>query len=167
MDMAAVKPPHRKLVSVRCISRIKTLDSSHTHEVAMVDGWPVVVEKGQFAVLEQVLYFAIDCFLPLHDKRYESYRFSHFLVELHRQKGWTVQTVKHEGHISQGMVFAMGDSFPEARRAREKIEQRYKPSRRKALDFEQHLERDLMSLDLKGDFQIRKWSTFCEYIETY
>ncbi|KAK7718428.1 hypothetical protein SLS64_002383 [Diaporthe eres] len=153
MDIAAVKPPHRKLVSVRRISRIKTLDSSQTHEVAMVDGWPVVVEKGQFAVFQQVLYFAIDCVFPLNDKRYESYRFSHFPVVLHGQQGWTVQTVKHEGHISQGMVFALSDSFPEATRAREMIEKIYKPKQAK--------------LARGGDFQIRKWSTFCESIDTY
>lgn len=167
MDIAAAGPPYRKLVSVRGVSRIKNLDSSQTHEVAMVDGWPVVVEKGQFAANQQVLYFAIDCVLPLWDKRYEPYRFSHFLVELHGERGWTVQTVKYEGHISQGMVFAIEDSFPEVTRAREMIKKRYKLSRRKLPDFVQHIERDLMSLDLKGDFQVRKWITFCKYIETY
>lgn len=86
MASPVVFPPYKKLVSVRRVSDIKKLDSSQTHEVVMVDGWPVV-EKGQFAMKQKVLYFAIDCFLPFSDKRYEPYRFSHFLVELQGRKG--------------------------------------------------------------------------------
>lgn len=163
--MNTTAPPYRKLVSVRRVSHIKNLDSSQTHDVVMVDGWPVVVEKGQFTVDQQVLYFAIDCVLPLWDKRYEPYRFSHFLVELHGQKGWAVQTVKHEGHISQGMVFAMDDSFPEVTRARRFVEERCW-ARLNGPSLDQHIETVLMRCDLKGDFKIRKWSTFCECIET-
>lgn len=155
MDRAEVRPPYRKLVSVRRVSRIKKLDSSHTHEVVMVDGWPVVVEKGQFAANQKVLYFAIDCFLPSWDKRYESYRFSQFLVELHGERGWAVQTVKFEGHISQGMVFALSDAFPEIVDVRKELEELWEM---------QYVEQALMRLDLKGDFKIKKWSTFCEYI---
>lgn len=152
-----VEPPCRKLVSLRRVSHIKKLDSSQTHEVAMVDGWPIVVEKGRFIMNQKVLYFAIDCVLPLLDKRYESYRFSHFLVELHGQKGWAVQTVKHEGHISQGMVFAMDDSFPEITCTREWVDVR--SGARTGYRLSQHA---LMRRDLMGYFKIRKWSTFCE-----
>lgn len=157
MNLTKMEPPYRKLVSLRRVSRIKNIDSSQTHEVVMIDGWPVVVEKGKFSVGQQVLYFAIDCVLPLKDKRYESYRFSHFLVKLRGQKGWAVQTVKHEDHISQGMVFAMDDSFRELRLARKQLEQDWRVN---------DVEEELMSLDLKEYFKIRKWSTFCEYIDT-
>lgn len=157
MDREAHEPPHRKLVSVRHVSLIKPLPWSQTHEVVMIDGWPVVVPKGQFAVNQKVLYFAIDCVLPLEDKRYEPYRFSHFLVELHGQKGWTVQTVNRDMHISQGMVFAVGDFSWEIHLVREELEQDFDW-------FPDDLEKELMRLDLKGYFKIRKWSTFCKYI---
>lgn len=157
MDLAATKPPYRKLVSVRRVSRIKPLNSSQTHEVAMVDGWPVVVKKGQFAVNQQVLYFAIDCFLPFGDDRYESYCFSHFPVELHGEVGWAVQTVVFEGHISQGMVFAMNDAFPEIICLRDELEKEWRGNL---------AEMKLMSFDLKNYLGIRKWSTFCKYTGT-
>lgn len=162
MDVTAAreKAPYRKLVSVRRVSRIKSLGSSQTHEVAMVDGWPVVVEKGHFSAKQQVLYFAIDCVLPFWDKRYEPYRFSHFLVELQGQKGWAVQTVRYKGHISQGMAFPMDDSFPELTLARENIEKTYGPR------FPGVVEKILLDLELKEAFQIRKWTTFCKYTET-
>lgn len=156
MDLEATEPPYRNLVSVRHVSRIKYLDSSQTHEVVMVDGWPIVVKKGQFSVKQQVLYFAIDCVLPFGDKRYESYRFSHFRVELHGQQGWVVQTVKFKDHISQGMVFAMNDAFPEIVRVRAELKK----------GGAKLNEKSLMGLDLKDKFKIRKWSTFCEYIDT-
>lgn len=161
VDKARGKPPYRKLVSVRRISHIKSLDSSQTHEVAKVDGWPVVVEKGRFAVNQRVLYFAIDRVLPFLDKRYEPYRFSHFLVESHGQKGWAVQTVKYKGHISQGMAFPVNDSFPELICARESIE-KFCGHR-----YPKVVEGILLDLDLKEAFQIRKWITFCKYIEIY
>lgn len=157
MPFSRPSRPYHKLVSVRHVSDIKTLGSSQTHEVVMVDGWPVVVGKGQFAMKQKVLYFAIDCFLPFSDKRYEPYRFSHFLVELQGRKGWAVQTVKHEGHISQGMVFAIDDSFPEISRIRKVIEREAGAS---------VVETRLMKRDLKESFSVRKWRTFCEYIET-
>lgn len=157
MHLTATKPPYHKLVSLRRVARVKKLDSSQTHEVVMIDGWPVVVQKGQFAANQKVFYFAIDCVLPLEDKRYEPYRFSQFLVELNGQKGWTVQTVKHEDHISQGMVFAMDGLFPEISLARKELEQSY---------LVDDVEKELMRLDLKKYLKIRKWSTFCEYINT-
>lgn len=157
MDLTTTESPYRRLVSLRRVSRIKKLDSSQTHEVVMIDGWPVVVRKGHFAVKQKVLYFAIDCVLPLEDERYKPYRFSHFLVELHGQKGWTVQTVKHEGHISQGMVFATDDSFPEFSRVRQEIQKQ---------SWVRKVEEYLMELELKEDFKIRKWSKYCEYPDT-
>lgn len=156
MNLAPAESPHRKLVSVRWVSGIKSLDSSQTHEVAMVDGWPVVVEKGRFRRGRTVLYFAIDCVLPLEDKRYEPYRFSHFFIRLHEEEGFAVQTVKHEGHVSQGMVFAIDDSFPEINRIRTELRQKNTPFEAESI---------LMNLDLKDTFKIRKWRTFCEYTE--
>lgn len=162
-EEAETKPPDRKLVSVRRVARVKSLGSSQTHEVVMIDGWPVVVRKGQFTVGEEVLYFAIDCIIPQWDIRYKPYRFSQFFVKLQGQTGWTVQTVKYEGHVSQGMVFALDDSFPEITRVMDEIEEEY------FNEFDSHWEfpwEVLMSLDLKDYLKVRKWSTFCEYINT-
>ncbi|KAI3397176.1 hypothetical protein diail_11150 [Diaporthe ilicicola] len=155
-SLAAV-PPYRKLVSVRRISLVKPIASSDTHEVVMIDGWPVVVGKRQFVAGQQVLYFAIDCVLPLEDERYEPYRFSQFCVELHGEKGWAVQTVEHEGHISQGMVFCIDDSFPEITRVKNEIGKGYDFF---GIDFVEYVENVLRTLELMEYFQIRKWITF-------
>ncbi|KAL1851370.1 hypothetical protein Daus18300_012551 [Diaporthe australafricana] len=157
---ATPKPPYRKLVSVRRISLVKPLDSNETHEVVMVDGWPVVVEKGQFAAGQQVLYFAIDCVLPLYDERYEPYRFSQLCVKLHGKKGWVVQTVKHQGHISQGMVFRIDDTFPEIMRVKKEIDDWYNTRKLDEKGKLKRAEEDLHDLDFKDDLKIRKWITF-------
>lgn len=171
MDRVTSEPPYRKLVSVRHISLIKPLDSSDTHEVVKVDGWPVVVGKGQFAANQRVLYFAIDCVLPLKDERYKPYCFSHFFVELQGQKGWVVQTVEYEGHISQGMVFHL-EVFPEFILAANEIRERsiyIRVSSGQNFDgtiIAESLERTLKTMDFQKDLGIRKWITFCESIKT-
>lgn len=164
MTREAPKPPHRKLVSVRRVSLIKPLPSSETHEVVMVDGWPVVVEKGHFAVNQQVLYFALDCVVPELERRYEPYRFSLFPIKLHGEAGWVVQTVKHKAHISQGMVFGLDDSFPEIDRVRNEVEESMSTGlTEKPDDRARSVEEELMRLDLMDDFEVKKWITFCEY----
>lgn len=133
----------------------------------MVDGWPVIVEKGQFSVNQQVLYFALDCVIPELERRYDPYRFSLFSIKLHGEAGWVVQTVKHKDHISQGMVFGLDDSFPEVARARAEVEESLSTSLTKELDDRaRRVEEELMKLDLMDDFQVKKWTTFCKYIGT-
>lgn len=170
MNRQAPPPPYRKLVSVRRVSQIKPLASSDTHEVVMIDGWPVVVPKGHFSLKEQVLYFAVDCVLPLHDKRYLPYRTSQFRVELHGQKGLLVQTVMKQGHISQGMVFRMDDIFPEIMRVKEKIEAEAKSKGKLWLSPSGVLRPDavriLAGIDFQKDLKIRKWIKFCEQTKT-
>lgn len=158
-EEAETEPPHRKLVSVRRVARVNSLDASQTHEVVMINGWPVVVGKGQFAVGQEVLYFAVDCVFSEWETRYKPYHFSQFLVKLHGRRGWTVQTVKFAGHISQGMVFALDKSFPEITRVMDGIYKRYfNPF---DLKFPWEV---LMNLELKDYLDIRKWTTFCEFI---
>lgn len=133
----------------------------------MVEGWPVVVPKGQFALNELILFFEIDSFLPFHDKRYEPYRSSHTSAKLQGEKGWVVQTVKLAGHISQGMVFHMDDRFPEVTRVKERIAREgdyddilfADPKRLKNLGL---VDLALMEKDLTGEFRVETWATFCE-----
>lgn len=54
----------RKLVTIRQISEIKPITNAYAIEVIVVDGWEVVVKKGEFNIGNYVLYFEIDCLLP-------------------------------------------------------------------------------------------------------
>lgn len=161
MDIATEQEdsPYRKLVSVRRVSRIKNLDSSETHEIVMVGGWPVVVPKGQFRAGQLVLYFEIDSFLPLNDKRYESYNSSHTFAALHGQRGWVVQTVKLFDHVSQGMVFCIDDKFPEVIRIKEELQDHYDSIFLGYADVDD----EMMDMDLTDELNVKRWTKFCEW----
>jgi RNA ligase (TIGR02306 family) len=54
----------RKLASVRRISDINNIDSADAIECARVDGWNVVVKKGEFKVGDLCIYCEIDSWIP-------------------------------------------------------------------------------------------------------
>lgn len=100
----------RKLVTVRQINAIDPIANADAIDCATVDGWKVVVKKGEFQVADLCVYFEIDSFLPLSDERYA------FLAKnktlLNEQEGIRLRTVKLRGQISQGLVFPL-TVFPE------------------------------------------------------
>lgn len=124
----------------------------------MIGGWPVVVPKGEFTLNQLVLYFEIDSFLPFDDKRFEMYRSSHVSAELHGEKGWVVQTVLIDGHVSQGMVFGVDDS---------EVVSFFKDSMEEDYDSnesnrEAQVDADMLGFDFTDHFDVQRWTTFCE-----
>lgn len=57
----------RTLVSLRTISALEPIDGADFIEKAFVDGWTVVVKKGEYAVGDPAVYFEPDAFLPEGD----------------------------------------------------------------------------------------------------
>ena len=94
----------RNLVSVREITNILPIPDADRIEVAVVDGWEVVVGRGEFAVGDRVVFFEIDSALPLSD-----YRFS-FLTERGKKTlgdgndYHVLKTIRLRGHYSQGLI---------------------------------------------------------------
>jgi len=68
----------RKLVSLRQVKEIRPIEGADRIEVAVVDGWNVVVPKGSFKPGDLAVYFEIDSFLPIKSQyeflRKSSYR---------------------------------------------------------------------------------------------
>lgn len=93
----------RKLVTVRKIAAVDPIEGADAIEVATVDGWKVVVKKGDFKPGDDCVYFEIDSFLPDGDARWQ------FLVDksprmLDGNKGHRLRTIKLRGQVSQGLV---------------------------------------------------------------
>lgn len=61
----------RKLVTKRTISELKPIEGADKIVAAVVDGWVVVVKKGEFKEGDECVFFEIDSFLPANDARYE------------------------------------------------------------------------------------------------
>ncbi|KAK8120883.1 hypothetical protein PG999_005003 [Apiospora kogelbergensis] len=110
-------PPARKLVSVRTIADIKPIKGNRHLEVAKIDGWNVVVVKGDYTIGQFVVYFEVDSFLPNTEDRFWEYCQPHKVQEYNGQSGYVVKTSMKHGTISQGVIFPLS-TFPEIEKAR-------------------------------------------------
>lgn len=99
---------NRKLVSIRRISDIKSIEGADNIELAIVDGWQCVVKKGEFSPGDLCVYFEIDSFLPIRPE-YEFLRKSSY-KNMGDQEGFRLRTIKLRGQISQGLVLHVKDT---------------------------------------------------------
>lgn len=97
----SVEEPKRKLASIQIISDLQSIEGADKIEVATVEGWKVVVQKGLYEVGDKCIYFEIDSVLPL-DK----------FPEL-QKCGGRIKTIKLRGQISQGYCIPVSEHFIE------------------------------------------------------
>lgn len=96
----------RKLATVRKIAALDPIPGADAIEVATVDGWKVVTQKGLHKVGDHVIYLEIDSFLPKGDPRYE------FLMKsgvrtFEGVEGHKLRTIKLRGQVSQGLLLPL------------------------------------------------------------
>ena len=100
----------RKLASIREVREIKPIENADMIELAIVDGWQVVVKKNELNAGDLAVYFEIDSFLPIRDEfeflRKSSYR------KLPDSEGFRLKTIKLRGQVSQGLLLPIS-TFPE------------------------------------------------------
>lgn len=111
----------RKLVTMRTIDRLTPIDGADAIEAAHIDGWAVVVKKGEFRQGDPVLYFEIDSFLPGGNPAWQ------FLVDKSSREfggviGHRLRTIKLRGQISQGLALRPSE-FPDLQPAEDYAEQ--------------------------------------------
>jgi hypothetical protein len=96
----------RKLSSIRRISDIQPIEGADMIELAIVDGWKVVVAKNVgHKVGDMVVYCEIDSFLPIKDE-FEFLRKSSF-KKMGDQEGFRLKTIKLRGQVSQGLILPL------------------------------------------------------------
>lgn len=101
----------RKLASIRKIADIQPIKDADAIEVATVDGWKVVVKKGEYSVGDLAVYLEIDSWVP--------HELAPFLSkgqeprEYNGVKGERLRTVKLRGQISQGLLLPIKTAWPE------------------------------------------------------
>lgn len=106
----------RKLVTIRVISEINPIDGADAIEVATVDGWKVVVKKGEFEVGQRVLYFEIDSILPEGRPEFEFLMARGCKDQTTDEPGVTLRghrlrTIKLRGQVSQGLVIPIPEEM--------------------------------------------------------
>jgi len=96
----------RKLASVRVISELRPIDGADRIELAIIDGWQVVVKKGEFEVGHKCIYFEIDSWIP--------YKIAPFLSKGSPRSfncvlGERLRTIKLKKQLSQGLALPIDD----------------------------------------------------------
>jgi RNA ligase (TIGR02306 family) len=99
----------RKLASIRKISDIQSIPGADMIELAIVDGWKVVVAKNvEHKVGDMVVYCEIDSFLPIKEE-FEFLRKSSYKKMSDGTEGFRLRSVKLRGVVSQGLILPLKD----------------------------------------------------------
>lgn len=96
----------RKLATVRRIKEITAIENADNLELAKIDGWQVVVKKGEFKPGDLVVYCEIDSFLPIKPE-FEFLRKSCYKKMFDDSEGFRIKTIKLRGIVSQGICFSL------------------------------------------------------------
>lgn len=97
----------RKLASIRKISDLQPIEGADKIELAIVDGWKVVVAKDvNHKVGDFVIYCEIDSFLPIKEE-FEFLRKSSYKKMKDGTEGFRLKTVKLRGQVSQGLILPL------------------------------------------------------------
>lgn len=96
----------RKLASIRVISEINPIPEADAIERATVDGWNVVVKKGEFKPGDLCVYCEIDSFLPVKEE-FEFLRKSSYRKMSDGTEGFRLKTIKLKGQISNGLLLPL------------------------------------------------------------
>jgi RNA ligase (TIGR02306 family) len=92
----------RQLATIRKIAALEPIEGADAIEVAAVDGWKVVVKKGEFTEGQLAVYFEIDSWMPTELAPFLSKGKEPRAFE--GVRGERLRTVKLRGQISQGLL---------------------------------------------------------------
>ena len=99
----------RKLATIRRIADIQPIEGADAIEVAVVDGWRVVVKKDEFTVGDLAMYLEIDSWVPHELAPFLSK--GHEPREYNGVKGERLKTIRLRGTTSQGLLLKIEDIF--------------------------------------------------------
>ena len=96
----------RKLATIRRILSLTPIEGADKIELAQIDGWKVVVQKGLHEVGNLVVYYEIDSLLPV-DEKFEFLRKTSYVKDSQEGEGFRLRTIKMRGQISQGLIMPL------------------------------------------------------------
>lgn len=97
----------RRLVTIRKINAINPIPNADAIEVATVDGWDVVIKKGEFSVGDFCVFFEIDSFLPEADPRFNFLSSSSNKIDEKGVERIRLRTIRLRKQLSQGLVLPL------------------------------------------------------------
>jgi RNA ligase (TIGR02306 family) len=107
----------RKLATVRKIKELRPIPDADAIELAIVDGWNVVVAKNVgHKEGDLVVYCEIDSFLPI-EPEFEFLRKTSY-KKMGDVEGFRLKTIKLRGQVSQGLILPLKDAYTIYQRTR-------------------------------------------------
>jgi RNA ligase (TIGR02306 family) len=111
----------RKLATIRKIKELRPIPDADAIELAIVDGWNVVVAKNVgHKEGDLVVYCEIDSFLPL-EPEFEFLRKTSY-KKMGDEEGFRLKTIKLRGQVSQGLLLPLKDAVEIIKRRNPNIE---------------------------------------------
>lgn len=92
----------RKLVTIRKISDFVPIEGADNIQLAVIDGWQVIVKKEEFKVDDFCLFYEIDSFLPMESQ----YSFMK-PTTYNGKEGYRLRSMKLRGALSQGLALPL------------------------------------------------------------
>lgn len=102
--MAELITEGRKLVTIRKINAIEAIEGADLIVKATVDGWDVVVKKGEFEVGDYCVFFEIDSFVPVQTQQFAFLAGSACKIDEQNVERFRLRTKKLRGVTSQGLA---------------------------------------------------------------
>jgi RNA ligase (TIGR02306 family) len=96
----------RKLASIQRVIALDPIEGADRIEVATVQGWKVVCQKGLYEVNDLACYFEIDSFIPTTVAPFLT-KSDHFPKVYNEIEGERLKTVKLRGQVSQGLLLPL------------------------------------------------------------
>jgi|AGFS01.1.fsa_nt_gi RNA ligase, DRB0094 family len=102
--MAELIKEGRKLVTIRKINAIEPIEGADMIVKATVDGWDVVVKKGEFEVGQYCVFLEIDSFVPVETPTFAFLTGSSDKIDEAGVRRFRLRTKKLRGVVSQGLA---------------------------------------------------------------
>lgn len=100
----------RKLASIQTVADLQPIPEADLIEVATINGWKLVVKKGQFCIGDLAIYCEIDCMLPIREE-FEFLRKSSY-KKIGDKEGFRLKTIRLKGQVSQGLLLPIDTLKP-------------------------------------------------------
>lgn len=101
----------RRLATIRRIHGIRVIPDAENIELAVIDGWQLVVKKGEFKAGDLGIYCEIDALLPM-TPIFEFLRSRGVTKIADGSEGHRLKTIRLRGCVSQGLLLPMLSDFP-------------------------------------------------------
>lgn len=113
-DTVEIQEPasERQLATVRVVSELLPIEGADRIELAQIDGWNVIVKKGEYQVGDLAIYLEIDSWVPSAIAPFLT-REGKTPREYQGIPGERLRTMKMRGEISQGLLLplSVADAF--------------------------------------------------------